>query len=596
MNAQVLTGEMLFNLFVSGGNYIIENKEDLNKINVFPVPDGDTGTNLASTFSSIIENGNIYNSAGKTMQSIAEEALIGARGNSGIIFAQFLSGLSSAIGESYTVTVDTFSEAVKKGVNSAFEAISNPVEGTMLSVIRDWSDTILVKTPKLNDFYLLFSDSVETAKKLLRETTDKLKDLREAHVVDAGAKGFVHFLQGAYDFLKTGVVRYPKAEAVTIGDDVHEELVENKELRFRYCTEALIRSSGQDAVIDKNQIKKLIEPYGASLIVAGTESNVRIHIHTNRPAEVFHALRPFGSLAQQKADDMGRQQETVYHRKYPIALVTDSVCDLPQHIIDEYQIHVIPLHLLIDDDEYLDKLTITPEKFFGMLDSTKTYPTTSQPSSRTIANLYSFLSTYYESIIAIHLSGAMSGTFNASRQQAEKIKETKITVIDSKQLSGSLGLIVRRAAEEIAAGKSHEEVVKAVEDFIPKADNFVSVQTLKYMVKGGRVSPLKGMMAKIMNLKPIVSVDTEGNSVLYGKAFSKRSNMKKIIRMVTDIHNEHPLRSYAVVHAHAPDSAQCYADALDQAIGFGPDYVMDISPIVALNAGLGAVSVVTMKE
>ena len=597
MGVQALTGEMLFNLFVSGGKTIIDNREELNKINVFPVPDGDTGTNLSFTFTSIIENGIVYNSAGKTMKSISEEAMSGARGNSGIILAQFFFGISNAIGETQTVTVEKFSTAVKTGVSTAFDSISNPVEGTMLSLLRDWSDTLASKNQDLYDFNYLFSDSVHTAKKLLKETTNKLKDLREAHVVDAGAKGFVHFLQGAYEFIKTGVAQHPDTSSAPSEEHFHEEAVMEKELAFRYCTEALVKmytGTGEDSKI--HRVRELLSPLGDSLIVAGTDNKMRVHLHTNHPAEVFSVLKQFGPLFQQKADDMVRQREVVYKRKYSIALVTDSVCDLPQEIIDEYQIHVLPMHLIIDGNEFLDKLTITPDKFFELLDSAASYPSTSQPSSKTIANLYSFLGNYYDSIIVVHLSSKMSGTWNVSKQHADNIEDTRISVIDSKQLSGSLGLVVLRTAKEIAAGKSHDEIVPEIESFAEKADNFVSVDTLKYMVRGGRVSPLKSSIARMMNLKPIVSLDKDGNSILFGKAFSKHTNMKKINKMVLDIHRENPLHSYAVVHAHAPEAAEQHKDILTRELGKEPEYVMDISPIVALNAGLGAVSVVTMKE
>jgi DegV family protein with EDD domain len=592
MNVQTLTGEQLFNMFVSGGNTIIENKEDLNKINVFPVPDGDTGTNLASTFYSIMENGKVYPSAGKTMQSIAEEALTGARGNSGIIFAQFLEGLSWEIGEAHTITVDSFSGAVKKAVHSAYEAISNPVEGTMLSVIRDWADSVHTKTKKLRDFHQLFSDSVQTSMKALKETTNKLKDLRDAHVVDAGAKGFVHFLQGALDFVKTGKVVYPEVAHIGEYEDKHEELNGEKKLQYRYCTEALIK--GKD--IDIQQLKQQLGTFGDSVIVAGSKKTARIHVHTNQPAELLSILREHGAISQQKADDMIRQQEIVYNRKFSIALVTDSACDLPQEIIDTYQIHMVPINITMGEDQYLDKLTITPKQLYGRIDSSAHYPTTSQPSGPVFRNLYSYLSSYYDSIIAIHLSGKLSGTWNISSHEAEKLEDSTVTVIDSKNLSGAQGLIVQRAAEEIASGKPHAKVVEAIDGFIRKTDILVSVQTLAYMVRGGRVSPLKGAVAKLLNLKPIVSIDDEGESVLFGKAFSRKRNRKKIIDMVVDTHSKAPLHSYAVVHAHAPDRAADFAQELEEVLGMPPAYTMDISPVIGLHAGLGAVAVVTMKQ
>jgi hypothetical protein len=293
---------------------------------------------------------------------------------------------------------------------------------------------------------------------------------------------------------------------------------------------------------------------------------------------------------------MVEQFDAVHRRKYPIALVTDSACDLPREILDAYQIHVVPLSLLVDGVEYLDGLTVSPREFHGMVRTAKHHPTTSQPPAATFHRLYSYLSSHYDSIIAIHLSAKLSGTWEVSRREAVRFEQKKITVIDSRHLSGSLGLIVLRAAEEIAAGKSHEEVAAAVECFLPRAENLVSVKTLAHMVKGGRVSPLQGMAAKILNMKPIVSVDREGKSVLYGKAFSTRANVNKILRMVADRHREHPLRSYAVVHAKAPERAEQLARRLREIVGKDPLYIMEISPIVSLNAGPGALSVVTMSE
>jgi DegV family protein with EDD domain len=188
------------------------------------------------------------------------------------------------------------------------------------------------------------------------------------------------------------------------------------------------------------------------------------------------------------------------------------------------------------------------------------------------------------------------GTFAASAREALKITGKRITVIDSRHLSGSLGLLVLRAAEAISSGTGHDAVVSLIEASIPKANILVSVRTLDYMVRGGRVSPLKGILAKLMNLKPIVSVDADGNSLLYGKAFSTRANIEKILRMIAEDHRAHPLHSYAVVHAGVPEAARQFASRLKDIIGKDPLYIMEISPVVSLNAGPGAISVVTMRE
>ena len=587
-----LNGESLYRVFVSGGQEVIQNQQDLNRINVFPVPDGDTGSNLASTFISILENGRVSSSAGETMESIAEQALIGARGNSGIIFAQFLGGLSESMGGTPTIDTVTFGLAVENAVKRSYEAISRPVEGTMLTVIREWSNAVSAVTQKISDFKTLFDQTLGVANQSLKKTRGMLKALREAKVVDAGAKAFVHFLQGALNFITSGKVASIPSQKEYLEEGQHEEIIGKEDTSLRYCTETFIR--GED--IDTAGIKKDIEDLGDSLIVAGSSVRARVHIHTNKPHAVMARLSTYGVLTQQKADDMTRQQEAVYHRKHQIALVTDSVCDLPQEYLDKYQIHILPLSLAIGENQYLDKITLTQDQLYSHLATSAVLPSTSQPNPQTVKRLLSFLSSHYDSIIVIHMSSLLSGTWNVSRQEADKIEGKKISVIDSRQLSGAMGLIVLRAAEEIAAGGDHDGIVRLVEDSIDKADIYVSVPTLKYMVRGGRVSPLKGAVAKLLNLKPIVSVDSEGKSVLYGKAFSQKANQTKIVKMVQELERTGPLRHYAVVHAHCPDLAADFAGMLGRALGKEPIYMMDISPVVGLNAGLGTVAAVTMKE
>jgi hypothetical protein len=604
MPVKTLTGRNLFNAVSSGAIQVIENREKLNSINVFPVPDSDTGSNLAVTLDSILQNTEVSQSAGSTLRSISEQALKGARGNSGIIFAQFLCGLSDAVHDKKEITIDAFVQAVNNASEKAYTALSTPVEGTMLTVMREWSESILNLKGKISDYAHLFSESMKTALSSLKHTPDKLRVLKDNHVVDAGAKGFVHFLEGMTNFLKTGhYTKRTQSAVVKQTKDSRDEISAMEEISYRYCTEAVVetypdikeRQSAESTPLT-DLIRKRLQDLGDSLITAGSEEVIRIHIHSDRPDAVMERLSEFGRISAQKADDMVRQFESRYNRKYSIALVTDSVCDLPGDIMDRYQIHMVPLNIIMNDTSYLDKVSMRSDQFYRMLDETTSYPTTSQPPVSVFQDLYGNLLKYYDSVISIHLSAKMSGTWNAARQAAEACPEGKISVIDSRQLSGSLGLIVQRAAEAIDAGKKHDEIVEAVESWREKAAIFVSVQTLKYMVRGGRVSPMKGRLAKILNLKPIVAVDKEGKSELFGKAFSRKANRKKIIKMVQGQLSDGPLNSYAVVHAHARNDAKIFIDELKALLGRGPDYVMDISPVVGLNAGKGAVSVVTLKE
>jgi len=590
MEYNKLDSDQIYHSFISGAHEIIRKREEINRINVFPVADGDTGTNLALTLDSLVNNSRKHPSAGATLQSMSEAVLAGARGNSGIIFAEFIGGLAEALISVEKITVHAFSQALNNAVRKAYEALQHPVEGTILTVIKEWAKSI-EEQKQLQNFSSLFQKTLKTAKRALEDTPNQLEVLKKAHVIDAGAAGFYHFLEGATKYLSLGETSVISAQAATLENEL-KGVHGGEYPTHRYCAEGLIRGTE----IDTDDLRKILDPYGDSLIVAGGHSLARVHIHTDTPAAVFRKLSTFGAITEQKVDDMVREYEVTHDRKYKIALVTDSICDLPKELIDRYQIHVVPMNVSIGDTEYLDGVTITSDYIYSQVDTIDPYPTTSQPAPIVFRQLYSYLSTYYDSIIAIHVSSALSGTCGVSKREAERFGNQKITVIDSKQNSGSQALIVLRAAEAIAAGKNHEEVVLTTLESIQKAEILVSVPTLKYMVKGGRVTPFKGFLAGILNFRPIVSLDDEGKAVLYGKAFSKKQNYKKLIQLLGKELEKGKLKYYGLVHAENEDGAFSYAAEIEKKTGLQALFIQPISPIMGLNAGKGCVAVVTMRE
>lgn len=592
MRIRYLDGYRLYYAVLVGGNSVIEDQDYLNKINVFPVPDSDTGTNLASTMRSIAEGAVLARPFSTTLRSIADAALSGARGNSGLIFAQFLYGINEEIKDRTKISTQAFGEAVKKAIHYAYKSIVSPVEGTMITVMKDWADEVYRQRTIKSDFVELLSDSLHVAKKSLRETPLKLAVLAKAGVVDAGAKGFVDFLEGITNFIRKGRLKNitkPKISWQESDFPVHSP---KESVGYRYCSEALM--TGQS--MDLDRIREEIQPFGDSAIVAGSQEKARIHIHTDHPADLFFRLKDYGSITQIKADDMLKQHEVSFKRRSKVALVTDSSCDLPQNVIDKFQIHVIPFSISFGDSLFLDKITITPDQFYTLLKTHKEFPTSSQPSPKTVQSLFSFLASHYESIIIVHISDKLSGAFKLSKEAASVIKEKKASLIDSRQLSASLGLIVLRTAEAIRNGKKHEDIVELAEDWIAKTKLFVDIQTLKYMVRGGRVSPMKGFLAKALNLKPIISLDEEGKATSSGKSFSRKGNMKKILRLAEDFSHRGEIWNYSIVHAQNLKRAQTYAEELEKRLQKKPAYIIDISPVIGVHNGIGAVGIALMLK
>lgn len=599
MNLKItyLDGRRMYYAFLSGTKEVIKNRRELNENNLFPVADGDTGSNLTRTLT-VVKNEIVKDSSLKvTLNSMGDAALKGAIGNSGIIFAQFINGLKNSLSTADAINVNGFVSAVENAVNYTYQGMSNPVEGTILTVMKDWSESLKTLKNRSDDFAEIMERSLDTACRSLIETKNKLEVLKKADVVDSGAQAFVYFLQGVVRFIKNGDLKDLQIESTVELEELKEDHLEAEaDIELRYCTEAYLENLN----LELKDLREMIEDLGDSIITAGDKNKMRIHIHTNEPAEFFARLDKFSDIIDQKADDMQLQYEVKYNRKSNIAVVTDSIADLPSDFIDKNQIHVLPLNILIDGTNYLDKLTLDSSKFFDMVDQAEEYPSSAQPTIQAVENKLSYLADHYDSVIAVTVSSKMSGTYNTFVKAAENIKkensEFEIAVIDSKTNSGAQGLLVMEAAEQVAKGSSFSEIVDYLKNIRENIYIYVSVDDFKYMVKGGRVSPLKGKLASILNLKPIISIDREGNGIAFAKAFSKRGNFKKISSILEDHQKNKGIKRYAVVHGGDRERAEKYRKSFNKLLDKEVEFVEDISPIVAINAGRGSTAVALIER
>jgi DegV family protein with EDD domain len=593
IDTTTLDGKRLYYSFLAGAQRIFDHQGLLNKINVFPVRDADTGTNLASTMRSIVDTFIPTDNLSVTANALADAALVGARGNSGIIFAQFLYGFSTEIKDEDVIDVSKFSQAVETGVHYSYEAISNPVEGTMITVIREWAEDINNLKDKINDFNQLIIRSYDRAKQALLDTPKKLEVLAKSNVVDAGAKGFVYFLEGMIDFFKHGELKKILGSRNVIKVQSVDEVHNFEDMNYRYCTEAMVVGDN----INRELLRSKIEHMGDSIVLAGSAKKMRIHIHTDTPEKLFARLSDFGNITFQKVDDMEMQMKIAIEKKHSIALLTDSTSDLPQEFIEKHQIHVVPLSVHFGDTYYLDRVTLKPDRFYSLLEQSETYPSTAQPAFKDFSNKYNYLSTHYDSIIGIHLSEALSGTCSNSRKAAKTIgnlTKKKISVVDSKRLSSGLSLILARAAEALENGMQHDELVKNIEAWSRKTDMLVSVKTMKYLVRSGRVNKMKGALGKLLNVKPIVIVNDEGKTELTGKPLSEKASMKMVLKMVDSKLKDRELWGYAISHARNLKTAQWYAEQMKQRTGMEPLFISDASPVLGVNVGAGVVALSLM--
>lgn len=584
-------GKQLYYSFLAGAKRLFENQNLINKINVFPVADADTGTNLASTMRSIVDNVIPSENIKFTADAIAEAALVGARGNSGIIFAQFLFGFSNEIKDTTArINVQTFAEIILKAVKYAYEAISNPREGTMISVIKEWAESVYQLKDKFDDFDKLLNKAISVANISLKKTTEQLEALAKANVVDAGAKGFVVFLEGMLEFLKDGTIRNLSGTRNIVKPIAEIASISHEEITFRYCTEAMM--IGDD--MDKNNIRKLLDAHGDSVVVAGSSKKIRIHVHTDNPSDLFDKLVDHGRITFQKVDDMVMQNEIASNRKTPIGILSDSTLDLPQELIEKHQIQVIPMALHFGENIYLDRLTISADQFYRKVVADKDHPTSAQPSFKDFTNRLNYMSSIYDSILCFSIGEKMSGTFSNMKKASKTIglqNSKPITPISSRNITAGLGLQVLRAAKLAEEGVPYEQIAKEAPTWGDKTMMLAATETTKYMVRSGRLSPIKGLISKLLNVKPIVKVDKSGGVEAFGKPLTLKSLHSKILKEVERFVGNNEVWEYAVTHADNPDLAGYFEKELPKIIGKEPLFTHVASPVLGANVGPGVVSI-----
>ncbi len=593
-----INGIRLKRSIIASAKRVTEMQDHLNNINVFPVPDGDTGTNMATTMNSIAEGAAACDAS--TVESvsnaIADSALTGSRGNSGAILAQFFQGLAEATRGKVRLTTKTFADAAENAVNRARSAISNPREGTIITVMKDWANHLSEHAPHTQDFADLLKVSLSKAKESLADTPNKLKILKKAGVVDAGAEGFVHLLEGIVDYLDAGKIAALKAGTHVVDriKNFHLDKADT-EFKFRFCTECLLEGSN----LDTELVRKELASMGDSLIVVGSAHKLRVHIHTNEPENIFKIAGTHGTLIKTKIDDMRRQHEDALRKekKGGIALVTDSTCDLPKEIIEKYGIHVVPVMLLVGNESYRDRVEITTQDFYRILETTNQKLSTSQPSAAAFKKIYDLIAPEYDSVISIHLAEKLSGTLQGARigSRGNEFSD-RIHIIDSKTTSASLGLLVSEAAKLIEQNLSVDEIVSRIETSVKNTRLFVSIPTLKYVMRSGRLNRTKGILGTILNLKPVISIGPDGGIIELAKVLGQKRVFRKTLKLAIEYARSVKNPRFSVVHVLAPDKAEWYRDELHKIFNNAEIPIMDASPALGVHAGPGSAAIAILGD
>jgi len=591
-----LDGRRLQRLLLAGIARLAGERRHLDRLNVFPVPDGDTGTNLALTFGAVGEAlaTTTTRHAGELLAVAADAALDGARGNSGAIFAAYLQGMAGALAGHARVDLPALAAALVTGEQSARQALQNPVEGTVLTVMRDI--TVALEPQRLPagaDFFQLMGSLLLHARAAVAGTRSTREEMRTAGVEDAGALGLLLLFEGMAEALQPGLApRVEFGSDADIARHAHAGGAHGASEAGRYCTECLVTGSDIDLAALRTELAQL----GSSVVVIGNGTRIRLHVHVSAPERVFSVARRHGVVSAEKADDMLRQERMLQAQNRRVAIVTDSAADLPAAVWDELGIQMVPLRVIFGAESHLDKLGLQPADFFAELARNPEHPRTSQPSPGDFRRVFFLLCSHFEQVLVISLDARLSGTHQAAVAAAGRSgRPGQVNVLDSRNVSAGLGLVVQAAAEVADRGADAPEVTAAAHQAIANTRTYGLIPDLGHAVRGGRIPGAWRWLGRSLPVTFVLGLDA-GRIRMRGLQLRGSDRVAALLKPVL-----HDLRRRAagspprlrllIAHAAAPGLAEeLRRQCLRKLPGVESIEVTELGPAVGVHGGPGTLA------
>ncbi len=603
MQIRYLDGPRLRRSLVAACAYAQRLRGELNRINVFPVPDGDTGTNLALTVQAISDH--LKSSTSRSVSDVANEAaqaaVLGARGNCGMMLSHFLLGFATDVQGQHRIDTARFGRALNAGADNLYDALEKPVEGTILTVIRDTAGA--AENSGHPDFVPLINHLVDQARGSLARTPELLPVLKKSGVVDAGAKGFVSLLEGVLLFVNGDpIVAVPTTKQDT-GNGVAAADYPGDEEQFRFCTEALVR--GPD-LPEQKAVREVLREMGDSLIVIRSNEILKIHVHTDEPEDVFAYLRGLGNLVTHKAEDMRAQHATVVGggnghvslARRPVTIVTDSAADLSEEIVRAHGIHVTPLVLVDGDHTYRDGVDISAEEFHQRLARAESLPTTSQPAPADFLDTFSRAAEEGEAVVGVLCSSTLSGTFHSGEAAAGRFHTAPVHLADSLGASLLQGLLVLKACELAELAWTPEDIVAEIGRVRKQSGILFTVETFERLIRSGRVGRGRALLGRFLGIKPILCLTDEGRVVPAGKALGSKRARVELMRLLRErVPPDAEKVRFGIVQVGVPELVPSIQAQLREAYGASTEIlVAPATPVIATHLGTGAWGVAYVVE
>ncbi|MBA2292902.1 MAG: DegV family EDD domain-containing protein [Gemmatimonadales bacterium] len=592
-----LDGPRLARGFYAAADWVAASRDDLNRINVFPVPDGDTGTNFSLTLRAVADALRALGDASlsDTATTAARAAVLGARGNSGMMLAHFLLGFAEALAGSTTATSTEIAGAVRHGARTLELALDEPREGTILTVVRDAARAAEVAASDSPDVGAFVRRLHAEAQHALARTPDLLPVLKEAGVVDAGGKGFVRMVEGFVRLINGDpilAVAAPHADEA-IAPAAFMDIASERD--FQFCTEVLVRG---DNLPPGNDVRAAMHQFGGSLVVAVIGDILKIHVHTDTPEAVFTFAERWGRVDTRKAEDMRAQHRRLaHHEKRRVAVVVDSSNDLPDTALDRHHIAVVPLQVMFGTETFRDRIDLKPDDFYRRLRTATAPPTTSQPTPAEFVRTLRASRGEAEEVVGIFVGAALSGTFASAQAAVTAAGIDHVHLVDSRSASLGVGLLALRAVELANEGWGGAAIAEELRRVRNQSGIFITVDTYENLLRSGRVTKGKAWLGGLLDIKPILDVGDDGRLRRVDMVRGRENVVTRVLALLDRALTPRPMQlRLGITHADAPDVAERLRTALIAAFRPREIIVGPATAVIGTHVGIGAWSVAYQVE
>jgi uncharacterized protein len=584
-------GPRLARALFAAADWVAAGRDEINRINVFPVPDGDTGTNFSLTLRAVADALRALGDASlpDTARTMARAGVLGGRGNSGMMLAHFLLGFAESLGDRPAATTGDVAAAVRQGATRLYESLDDPREGTILTVARDAAAAAERAAAETSDIGEFMHRLLAEAEAALAHTPELMAVLKEAGVVDAGGKGFVRMLEGVVRYIEGDPI-LPVSDAGGVAAEVlvpaaAVEIAAERD--FQFCTELLVRG---EQLPTANEVRAAMHTFGGSVVVAVMADILKIHVHTDTPEAVFSYATRWGRVETTKADDMRAQHRRLAHGgRRPVAVVTDSSADLADSVLDRHHIALVPLQVVFGDETFRDRIELKPEEFYRRLAAARDLPTTSQPTPADFVRVLRDARSEADEVVGVLLSGSLSGTY-ASAQVAVRAAGISATrLVDSRSASLGVGMLALRGAELAEAGWSGQAIGDELERVRGQSGMLLTVDRYDNLLRSGRVSRGKAWIAGMLDVKPILSLDADGRVVPVDRVRGREQLVPRLLSLLERRLTPRPRAvRFGVVHTGAAEVAERVRTALVAAYRPRDCFVTLATGVLGTHVGAGA--------